>query len=160
FLRAVHQKDIAPDGVHATKITASSPDDWRDKRMAEALNSLRALAAAACILAGSAAHAADLVIAMPNWFSGQATANILKVSLKKEFGLEADVIEMGTLIAFAGLNSGQVDIHPEAWLPNLDNLVKQYVTDAKTVTLSPIGVPAWQGLCATRTAADKYGIKD
>lgn len=50
---------------------------------------------------------------------------------------------MGTLIAFAGLNSGEVDIHPEIWLPNLDNLVKKYVDGAGTVAISPIGVPAW-----------------
>lgn len=119
-----------------------------------------ALAAATILSAGAGAEAADLVIAMPNWSSGQATANILKVVLKNELGIEADAVETGTLIAFAGLNSGTVDIHPEVWLPNLDNLVKQYVTDAGTVAISPTGVPAWQGICATRTAADKYGIKD
>ena len=121
---------------------------------------MMALAASTALFAGAGAQAADLVIAMPNWSSGQATANILKVALKKEFGIEADAVEMGTLIAFAGLNSGTVDIHPEVWLPNLDNLVKQYVTDAGTVAISPVGVPAWQGICANRTAADKYGIKD
>ena len=119
-----------------------------------------ALAASTILLFCANGHAADLVIGMPNWSSGQATANILKVSLKKEFGIEADAVEMGELIAFAGLNSGTVDIHPEVWLPNLDSPVKQYVTDAGTVALSPIGVPAWQGICATRIAADKYGVKD
>ena len=118
------------------------------------------LRTSAILLTCVSAHAADLVIGMPNWSSGQATANILKVSLKKEFGIEADAVGMGELIAFAGLNSGTVDIHPEVWLPNLDNLVKQYVTDAGTVAISPIGVPAWQGICATRTAADKYGVRD
>jgi glycine betaine/proline transport system substrate-binding protein len=108
----------------------------------------------------TSSRAADLVIAMPNWSSGQASANILKVSLKQEFGLDADAVEMGTLIAFAGLNSGTVDIHPEVWLPNLDNLVRKYVVEDGTVALSPIGVPAWQGICATRVAADKYGIRD
>jgi glycine betaine/proline transport system substrate-binding protein len=103
---------------------------------------------------------ADLVIAMPNWSSGQATAHILKVAIDKQFGLEADAVEMGTLIAFAGLDSGKVDIHPEVWLPNLDNLVERYVTGAGSVAISPIGVPAWQGICATRNAADIYGIKD
>lgn len=120
----------------------------------------RAVLATAAWFACASSHAADLVIAMPNWSSGQATANILKVSLKQEFGLDADAVEMGTLIAFAGLNSGTVDIHPEVWLPNLDNLVRKYVTEDGTVALSPIGVPAWQGICATRVAADKYGIRD
>lgn len=116
--------------------------------------------AAAILLSSQAVGAADLVIAMPNWSSGQAAANIIKVGLKKEFDIDADAVEMGTLIAFAGLDSGKVDIHPEVWLPNLDNLVKRYVTEAGTVAISPIGVPAWQGICANRVAADKDGIRD
>jgi len=121
---------------------------------------LRATALAASVFMGCAAsQAADLVIAMPNWYSGQASANILKVALKKELGVDADAVEMGTLIAFAGLDSGSVDIHPEVWLPNLDDLVEKYVTRAGTVALSPIGVPAWQGICETR-AAEQKGIKD
>jgi glycine betaine/proline transport system substrate-binding protein len=121
---------------------------------------LRRMSLAALTMLAVPVHAADLVIAMPNWPSGQATANILKVSLKQHFGLDADVREMGTLIAFAGLDSGEVDIHPEIWLPNLDNLVKKYVDGAGTVAISPIGVPAWQGICATRETADKFGIRD
>jgi glycine betaine/proline transport system substrate-binding protein len=124
------------------------------------LTPLRATALAASVLMGCvASQAADLVIAMPNWYSGQASANILKVALKKEFGIDADAVEMGTLIAFAGLDSGSVDIHPEVWLPNLDDLVEKYVKGAGTVALSPIGVPAWQGICETR-AAEEQGIRD
>lgn len=109
---------------------------------------------------GTSARAADLVIAAPNWSSGQATAHILQVAINKEFGVRADTIEMGTLTAFAGLDSGKVDIHPEIWLPNLDNLVERYAMNAGTVAISPLGVPAWQGICATRIAAEKYGITD
>lgn len=119
-----------------------------------------ALAAGLSGLTAGAAQARDLVIAMPNWPSGQVTANILKIGLKKQFNLEATVTEMGTLIAFNGLNGGDVDIHPEVWLPNLDNLVKKYVTDAGTVAVSPVGGEGWQGICATRAAADGAGIKD
>jgi glycine betaine/proline transport system substrate-binding protein len=120
---------------------------------------IAAFALAAITLAGRS-EAADLSIAMPNWSSGQATANILKVALKEKFAIESDVTEMGTLLAFDGLNAGTVDIHPEVWLPNLDNLVERYVVKAKTVVLSPIGVPAWQGICATRSAAEKYDVRD
>ncbi len=62
---------------------------------------------AATLAMSSAAFSADLVIAMPNWPSGQATANILKVSIGKEFGLNADVQEMGTLLAFNGLEKAR-----------------------------------------------------
>ena len=104
--------------------------------------------------------AADLVVGMPNWPSGQASANIIKYGIEKEFGLAVEVREMGTMTAFAGLDSGGVDIIPEVWLPNFDSLVKKYVDDRKTVRLSPRGVSATQGVCATRETADKYGIKD
>ena len=112
------------------------------------------------VLTGTGGRAADLVIAVPNWSSGEATAHILQVAINKQFGIRAQTVEMGTLIAFAGLDSGKVDIHPEIWLPNLDALVERYATDAGTVAISPVGVPAWQGICATRITAEKYGIKD
>ena len=135
--------------------------------MGDILRLLRPVALAAALFpalfaaaGATGARATDLVIAMPNWSSGQATANILKVAIKHEFGIEANVVEMGTLTAFAGLDSGEVDIHSEVWLPNLDNLVKRYVTDAGTVVISPIGVPGWQGVCVTRAAAEEYGIGD
>ncbi|MEJ5018793.1 glycine betaine ABC transporter substrate-binding protein [Ochrobactrum vermis] len=104
--------------------------------------------------------AADLVIAMPNWPSGQASANIMKVVIKDQLGIDAKVEEMGTLIAFAGLETGAVDVHPEIWRPNLDNLVKKYVDEEKKIALSPKSMPAWQGICATRAAVETVGIRD
>jgi glycine betaine/proline transport system substrate-binding protein len=119
-----------------------------------------AVALAALIATLAPVRAADLVVAMPNWPSGQATANILKVSIAEKFGLDAEVREIGTLTAFAGLDSGEVDIHPEVWRPNLDDLVRRYEADKGSVTVSLVGVPAWQGLCATRDAAETLDIKD
>jgi glycine betaine/proline transport system substrate-binding protein len=110
-------------------------------------------------VAPAGADAADLVIAMPNWPSGQATANILKVAIKQEFGLDAEVKEMGALTAFAGMQSGKVAIHPEVWRPNYDEIIKKFVTEKKAVVLTGHSVAAWQGLCATPAAANTVGIK-
>ncbi|MDW6025050.1 glycine betaine ABC transporter substrate-binding protein [Mesorhizobium sp. BAC0120] len=118
------------------------------------------LAALGLAIACGQALAADLLIAMPNWPSGQAAANIIKYSIQEKFHLDVEVREMGTLIAFAGLDSGEVDIVPEVWLPNFDSLVKKYVDERKTVRLSPRGVQATQGICVTRETADKYGVRD
>jgi glycine betaine/proline transport system substrate-binding protein len=123
--------------------------------------SMRSMLAGAGLLAALfPAQASDLVIAMPNWASGQATANILKVAIAEKFGLEAKVRELGTLTAFAGLDSGEVDIHPEVWRPNLDDLIRRYEIDKGSVVVSLVGVPAWQGLCATPEAAEEVGITD
>lgn len=110
----------------------------------------------AAMLAASVAlpaTAADLVIAMPNWPSGQATANILKVGIAKKFGLDAEVKELGTLNAFVGFEAGTVDIQPEVWRPNFEDVVRKYVTEKGVGQLTERSVPAWQGLCATPEAA-------
>jgi glycine betaine/proline transport system substrate-binding protein len=121
----------------------------------------RMLLAAGTVLSLTASSiAADLVIAMPNWPSGQAGANILKLAIAEKFGLDAEVRELGTMLAFAGMESGEVDVVPEVWRPNFDDLVKQYGPDgSKTIVLGQRTVPAWQGLCATPDAA-AAGIKD
>lgn len=104
--------------------------------------------------------AADLVIAMPNWPSGQAGANILKLAIAEKFGLDAEVRELGTMLAFAGMETGEVDVVPEVWLPNFDDLVKRHgASGTKSVVLGHLAVPAWQGLCATSDAA-AAGIRD
>jgi len=120
------------------------------------------IAVSATFAATSCAPAlsADLLVAMPNWPSGQAAANIIKYGIKQKLNLDADVREMGSMTAFAGMDSGEVDVYPEVWLPNLDSLVKKYVDGRKSVDLSPKGVPATQGICVTRETADKYGVKD
>ncbi|MCV3210703.1 amino acid-binding protein [Mesorhizobium sp. YC-39] len=118
------------------------------------------LAALTVLAVHGQAPAADLLIAMPNWPSGQAAANIIKYGIKQKLQLDADVREMGTMTAFAGMDTGEVDVYPEIWLPNFDSLVKKYVDGRKTVDLSSKGVPATQGICVTRETADKYGVKD
>ncbi|MDX0684028.1 amino acid-binding protein [Sinorhizobium medicae] len=110
-------------------------------------------AAALAVAMTAPAAAADLVIAMPPWPSGQAAANILKFGIAKKFSLDAEVRELGTLNAFVGLEKGEIDIQPEVWRPNFDELVRKFVTEKGAVTLSTRAVPAWQGICATPEAA-------
>lgn len=118
------------------------------------------LAAGTVLSLTGSSFAADMVIAMPNWPSGQAAANILKLAIAEKFHLDAEVRELGTMLAFAGMETGEVDVVPEVWRPNFDDLVKRYGQDgSKTVVLGERAVPAWQGLCATQDAA-AAGIKD
>lgn len=117
-------------------------------------------AATAILCMGTSSFAADLVIAMPNWPSGQASANILKLAIGEDLGLDAQVEELGTMLAFAGMRSGEVDVVPEVWTPNLDDLVRRYGPEGTgSVVLGKSSVTAWQGLCATREA-EAAGIKD
>ena len=103
-------------------------------------------------------HSADLVVAMPDWPSVQASANIIKVALEKS--LKIDVKKMGTLIAFTGLDSSKVDLYPEVWQPNLESLVQKEICYRGTVNFSLRSVSETQGLCITKKIYDDYGIHD
>lgn len=112
------------------------------------------LALACLFSATSGAWSADLVIASPNWPSGRATAYILKTAVAKELGIDAEIKELGSLTAFTGLDDGTVDIHPEVWSPNLDEVIDTYVTQKRSVVLAHRKVNAWQGLCSTPAASE------
>lgn len=122
---------------------------------------VRSVCVTAAIFAGALqASAADLVVAMPNWPSGQASANIIKAALEKSLQVKVDVQEMGTMIAFTGLDAGTVDVYPEVWQPNFDKLIQKFSTERGTVHLSQRNVAATQGLCVTQKTYDDYGIHD
>jgi glycine betaine/proline transport system substrate-binding protein len=109
--------------------------------------------------AAPSAFAADLVIGVPDWSSGAVTAQVLKRVLEEQFDVEVDLQQGTNEEIFAGMEAGTVDVHPEVWLPNHEALSTEYVVMRKTVKMSPKGVPARQGICATRYTRDHFGIR-
>ena len=53
-------------------------------------------AAAALVLGAGAVQAADVVIGVPNWPSVNATANVLKVIIEDNYGLDVE-LQNGTI---------------------------------------------------------------
>lgn len=109
------------------------------------------------VLAGSSL-AADIVIGVPNWPSVSATANIMKVAIEENLGLEVELQNGTNPIVFEAMDSGSMHVHPEVWLPNQSNLHDTYVKDKKTVVMNQNGVEAFQGMCVDKGTADKHGI--
>lgn len=109
---------------------------------------------------GSAALAADLVIGVPNWPSVQATAHVLKVALENKLGLEVELRDGSNKTVFDGMDAGTFHVHPEAWLPNLDHLKRQYVDGKKSIKMSRSGATGTQGMCVTKATAERTGIKE
>ena len=106
----------------------------------------------------SPAVAQDLVIGVPNWPSVQASAHILKVALEEKLELDVALQEGSNIAVFEGMDAGTIHVHPEAWLPNLDALKRQYVDGAQTIRMSPSGATGEQGMCVTQSTADRTGI--
>ncbi len=118
----------------------------------------RTLCAAVFVAGISPAHAADVVIGVPNWPSAAATASILKVVLEDNLGLEVELQNGTNPVIFEAMDSGSMHVHPEVWLPNQANLHKKFVKTKGTVRMSPNGVPSFQGMCVTKATAKRTGI--
>ena len=122
------------------------------------MKKLTALMGSTMMALAAPAMAADVVIGVPNWPSVNATAHILKVAIEQNMGLEVELQNGTNPIVFEAMDSGAMHVHPEVWLPNQQNLHDTFVKDKGSVTMTPAGVEAFQGMCVDQATADKHGI--
>jgi len=115
-------------------------------------------AAAVLVSTSMNAMSADVVIGVPNWPSVNVTANVLKVVLEDNYGLDVELQNGTNPVVFEAMDSGSMHVHPEVWLPNQANLHDKFVKDKGTVTMNPNGVSAFQGMCVTKLTADEHGV--
>ena len=102
--------------------------------------------------------AADVVVGQQNWPSATATAYIIDEALVENLGLDVQLQNGSNPIIFEAMDKGSMDVMPEVWLPNQQNLYDNYVENKGTVELNPNGVPAKQGLCAPAYVVDEMGV--
>ena len=101
-----------------------------------------------------------IVVGIPNWPSASAKGHIYKTIVEQYLGLEVELQNGTNAVIFAAMDKGSMHIHPETWSPNHDNLIKQYVTDRKTVRGAT--APTARGdsaICVTEDTAQRTGIK-
>jgi glycine betaine/proline transport system substrate-binding protein len=106
--------------------------------------------------------AADkIVIGQPNWGYAKVISNVIKVVAEENYGLEVEMIPGNHAVFFKAMHQGkgEVDIHPDVWLPNNQGLVDEYVKGKGTVALTGETFPALDGFCTTEAAKKKYGLK-
>ena len=99
-----------------------------------------------------------IVVSVPNWPSARGRANVLKVVIENNFGVEVELQNSTNPVIFAGMDSGAMHVHPEGWLPNHANLHKKYVDERQTVRQSKVPTAADQGICATKGTLQRTGI--
>ena len=104
------------------------------------------------------AMAADMVVGVPNWPSAVATANVIKVVLEDNLGLEVELQNGTNAVFFEGMDAGSVHVHPEVWLPNQNNLNQKFVKEKGTVVMTAQGVAGDQAICVTKGTVERTGI--
>ncbi|MDO7655201.1 MAG: hypothetical protein MUQ64_05605, partial [Paracoccaceae bacterium] len=66
------------------------------------------LGAIALIMSTTSVLAADMVIGVPNWPTANATANILKLAIEQNLGLDVELQSGTNPIFFEGMDQGSV----------------------------------------------------
>jgi len=117
-----------------------------------------AVMASAAVMVATPVLAADIVIGVPNWPSVAVTANVLKVVIEDNLGLDVELQNATNPIVFEAMDKGSMQVHPEVWMPNQTNLHNTYVKDKGTVLMNPNGIPAFQGMCVPKFVAEELGV--
>jgi glycine betaine/proline transport system substrate-binding protein len=119
--------------------------------------------AAALGLAVSPAIAAEKVsIGVPSWTGAQAIAHLLKAVVEMRIGGEVTLVPGNNATIFQAMDQGKgdIDVHPDVWLPNQESFTKKYVDEAGTVALSQNPYEGNQGYCVSKAFGEANKITD
>ena len=107
-------------------------------------------------------QAADkIIVGQLNWGYAKVMTNVIKIVAEQNYGLQVDTVPGNHAVFFKAMDqgTGEVDVHPEVWLPNNQGLVDQYVNENQTVVLTNQKFAAFDGFCTTQDAVNTYGLK-
>lgn len=120
------------------------------------------LATVALTISTGAALAEDVKIGVPSWTGAQAIAHLLGAVVESKIGGTVEFVPGNNATIFQAMDQGKgdIDVHPDVWLPNQESFTKKYVDDAGTVTLSANSYAGNQGYCVSKQFAAEYNITD
>ena len=114
-------------------------------------------------LASFGAQAAEKVnIGVPSWTGAQAIAHLLAAVVTERIGGEAELVPGNNATIFQGMDQGKgdIDVHPDVWLPNQESFTKKYVDGAGTVQLNANPYEGNQGFCVPTKFGEENKITD
>lgn len=128
------------------------------------MGNLKTLALSVAMATSTAlgAYAEEVVkVAEPNWASGRAMAGLIKVMIEDKLGGKAELVPGTNAVIFKAMDrgKGEIDVHPDVWLPNQSNFTDEYVDANKTVALSDGSYEGFSAFCAPKKFAEDNNIK-
>jgi len=117
--------------------------------------------AAIILLAGSTAASAESVnIGAPAWTGAQAIAHLIKEIVVTKIGGTAELVPGNNAAIFQAMDQGKgdIDVHPDVWLPNQETFTKKFVDGAGTVTLSSNSYEGKQSFCVSKAFSEANGV--
>ncbi|TCS62803.1 glycine betaine/proline transport system substrate-binding protein [Primorskyibacter sedentarius] len=120
------------------------------------------LAAAISAFAMPAFAAEEVKIGLPSWTGAQAIGHLLGEIVTSRIGGTVEYVPGNNATIFQAMDQGKgdIDVHPDVWLPNQESFTKKYVDEAGTVTLSSNPYEGNQGFCVSQDFAKANSITD
>lgn len=108
------------------------------------------------------AFAEEVKIGVPTWTGAQAIAHVLGEIVTSRIGGTVEYVPGNNATIFQAMDQGKgdIDVHPDVWLPNQESFTKEFVDGKGTVTLSSNPYEGNQGFCVARDFAEKMNITD
>ena len=108
------------------------------------------------------AIAEEVKIGVPSWTGAQAIAHVLGEIVTSRIGGTVEYVPGNNATIFQAMDQGKgdIDVHPDVWLPNQESFTKKYVDEAGSVTLSSNPYEGNQGFCVSRDFGVKMNITD
>jgi len=108
------------------------------------------------------AFAEEVSIGVPSWTGAQAIAHVLGEVVTSRIGGTVEYVPGNNATIFQAMDqgNGDIDVHPDVWLPNQESFTNEYVVEKGTVTLSSNPYQGNQGFCVTQDFAAANEITD
>ncbi len=114
------------------------------------------------MVSAPALSAEKVNIGKPTWTGAQAIAALLQAVVVERIGGEADLVPGNNATIFQAMDQGKgdIDVHPDVWLPNQQSFTQKYVDGKGTVQLSKNPYEGNQGFCVSQNFAKANKISD
>lgn len=126
------------------------------------LNRASACALLVAVMSFSApSFAAESVkIGEPSWVGAKSIAYLIKNIVTDRIGGKAELVPGNNAAIFQAMSAGRgdIDVHPDVWLPNQESFTKKYVDGEGTVELSRNSYEGKQSFCVSKAFSRKHKV--
>lgn len=108
-----------------------------------------------------AAATESVNIGEPSWVGAKAIAHLIQAVVTERIGGKAELVPGDNAAIFQAMHDGRgnIDVHPDVWLPNQESFTKKYVDGAGTVELSKNSYVGKQSFCVSKKFAEEHNVK-
>ncbi|MEJ6392988.1 glycine betaine ABC transporter substrate-binding protein [Gymnodinialimonas sp. 2305UL16-5] len=119
---------------------------------------LSAVALGMAMSAGGAVAQDTVMVGEPSWPGARIMANLIGQVIETRLGGEVGYAPGANAVIFAAMDGGRgdIDVHPDVWLPNQQSFVDQY---GENVTLSEGSYEGRSGFCVPTYMAEEHNIR-